>query len=53
MSPVGILLLIVVILLLFGTGPWYPYSVNWGYAPVSTLGLLLIILIVLILAGKL
>ena len=46
-----LILLILVILLLLGALPSWPYSRGWGYAPVGGLGLVLIILIVLILLG--
>lgn len=41
------LLIIVVILLLIGALPAWPYSSGWGYYPTGGLGLLLLILIVL------
>ncbi len=44
-----ILLLIILILLLIGAFPAWPYSRGWGYYPSSGLGLILIILIVLLL----
>lgn len=46
------ILLIVLILLLVGALPAWPYSRGWGYAPVGTGGVLLIVLIVLILMGR-
>ncbi|WP_043200869.1 DUF3309 family protein [Paraburkholderia acidipaludis] len=45
------ILLIVVILLLIGAFPAWPYSRTWGYAPTGTLGVVLIVLIVLLLMG--
>jgi hypothetical protein len=50
-SPMRLILLILVILLLLGALPAWPYSRGWGYAPVGGLGLILIIVIVLILLG--
>lgn len=47
----GLILLIVLILLLIGSFPAYPYSRRWGYAPSGTVGTLLIILIILLLLG--
>jgi hypothetical protein len=41
------ILWIVLILLLLGALPVYPYSSSWGYYPSGGLGLLLIILILL------
>jgi hypothetical protein len=46
------ILLIILILLLIGALPRWPYSGGWGYYPSSGLGLLLIIVIILILAGR-
>jgi hypothetical protein len=45
------LLLIIVILLLIGALPTWPYSAAWGYYPSGGLGLILIIIIVLLLVG--
>ena len=44
--------LVLLILVLVGVLPAWPYSVSWGYFPSGGVGLLLIILIVLILAGR-
>jgi len=45
------ILLIVLILLLVGALPTWPYSSGWGYYPSGGLGLLLIIVLVLVLMG--
>ncbi len=45
----GLILLIVLILLLLGAVPAWPYSRSWGYAPSGGLGLILLIVIVLLL----
>jgi Protein of unknown function (DUF3309) len=47
------ILLIILILLLLGALPLWPYSTGWGYYPGGALGLILIILIVLIVVGRL
>jgi len=47
----GIILLIILILLLVGALPAWPYSSGWGYWPSGGLGLILLIVIVLALAG--
>jgi hypothetical protein len=47
----GLILLIVLIVLLLGTVPAYPYSRGWGYRPSGALGLLLVILLVLLIIG--
>jgi len=46
------IVLIVIILLLLGALPTWPYSAGWGYYPSSGLGLVFVILIVLILLGR-
>lgn len=43
----GLVLLIVLLVLLFGSVPAYPYSRGWGYQPMGILGFLLIVLLVL------
>ena len=45
----GLILLLVLIILLLGALPTWPYSRNWGYYPGSGLGLLLIVVIILLL----
>jgi uncharacterized protein DUF3309 len=45
-------LLIIVILLLVGALPTWPYSGGWGYYPSGGLGLVLLILIILMLTGR-
>lgn len=51
-SDMTTILLIVLILLLIGALPAWPYSSAWGYVPSGTLGLILLILIVLLLLGR-
>jgi hypothetical protein len=45
-------LLIILILLLLGALPTWPYSGGWGYYPSSGLGLVLLVVIVLMLVGR-
>ena len=45
----GLILLIVLIILLLGAVPAWPYSRSWGYYPSGGLGLLLVIVLVLVL----
>ncbi len=47
------ILLVIVILLLLGALPTWPYSRSWGYYPSGGLGLVVVVLIVLLLAGRL
>jgi hypothetical protein len=46
------IVLLIVLLLLIGAMPTWPYSSSWGYYPSSGLGLVLVILLVLFLMGK-
>jgi len=45
----GLILLIILILLLLGAIPSWPYSRNWGYGPSGGIGLILIIVLILLL----
>ncbi|ABS61683.1 hypothetical protein Plav_0060 [Parvibaculum lavamentivorans DS-1] len=46
------ILLVILILLIIGAVPSWPYSRGWGYGPSGLLGVLLIVLIVLLLTGR-
>ena len=48
----GTILLIVLIILLIGALPTWPYSGGWGYYPSGGLGLVLVIVHVLVLKGR-
>ncbi len=48
----GTILLIVLVLLLIGALPAWPYSGSWGYYPSGGLGLVLIVVVVLLLLGR-
>jgi len=47
----GTILIILLVLLVIGALPSWPYSRGWGYYPSGGLGLILIILFILLLAG--
>jgi hypothetical protein len=49
---VSTILLIILILLLVGALPSWPYSRAWGYGPSGLLGVVLVVLIVLLLLGR-
>ncbi len=49
----GTILLIIIILLLLGAFPAWPYSRGWGYGPSGILGAILLIIIILLLLGRL
>jgi len=46
------LVIILLVLLLFGALPTWPYSSGWGYYPSGGLGLVLLIVVVLLLLGR-
>jgi hypothetical protein len=48
----GTILIIVLILLLIGAIPSWPYSSGWGYGPSGILGTVLVIVLILILLGR-
>jgi hypothetical protein len=49
----GTILIIILILLLVGALPTWPYSSGWGYYPSGGLGLIVVILIILLVLGRL
>lgn len=46
------ILLVILILLLVGAIPTWPYSRNWGYWPGGLIGVVLLIVLILFLLGK-
>ena len=48
----GTVLLIILILLLIGASPAWPYSSGWGYGPSGILGVLVVVLLILLLMGR-
>lgn len=47
----GTVLLIILILLLIGAFPRWPYSREWGYYPFGGIGFILLIILILVLLG--
>jgi hypothetical protein len=47
------LLIVLLVLLLVGAFPAWPYSLSWGYYPSGLFGLVLIVLILMALSGRL
>lgn len=47
------ILLVILILLLVGGLPTWPYSAGWGYGPSGLLGVVLIVVLILALTGRL
>ena len=52
-AAMSTILLVVLVLLLVGALPAWPYSRAWGYYPSGGLGLVVVVLLVLLLAGRL
>jgi Protein of unknown function (DUF3309) len=48
----GTILIIVLILVLLGVIPTWPYSSGWGYGPSGLVGTILVILLILVLLGR-
>ena len=47
------ILLVILIVLVLGALPHWPYSAGWGYYPSGGMGLVVIILLILMLTGRL
>ena len=50
--PLGTILLIILVLLLLGALPSWPYSASWGPYPAGILGVILIVVLILVLMGR-
>lgn len=48
----NLIVLIILVVLLLGALPTWPYSANWGYYPAGGLGTILIIVLILALLGR-
>ena len=46
------ILLIILLLILIGALPAWPYSQGWGYYPSGTVGLVVVVLVVLLVMGQ-
>jgi hypothetical protein len=49
----GIILVVILLLALFGALPRWSHSRDWGYIPMGGLGLVLLIVVILVLIGRL
>ena len=49
----GTILVVILILMLIGAIPAWPYSTAWGYGPSGALGTVLIVVLILVLLGRL
>lgn len=45
----GLILLIILILLILGAIPSWPYSRDWGYAPSGIIGIIFLVILILVL----
>lgn len=50
---IGIIVLVLIVLLIVGAFPAWPYSTSWGYGPAGLGTVLLIVLLVLVVTGRL
>ena len=48
----GTILLIILVLVLLGALPAWPYSRAWGYGPSGVLGLIVVVLLILVVMGR-
>ena len=48
----GLILVIILVILLIGAVPSWPYSRGWGYYPSGGIGLVLLIVLILLLLGR-
>jgi hypothetical protein len=51
-SMLGTILLVILVVLIIGAIPTWPYSSGWGYYPSGGMSLLLIVLLVMVLTGR-
>jgi len=49
----GTILLIVLVLLVVGALPTWPYSRSWGVAPSGLVGIIVVVLLIMLLTGRL
>ena len=48
----GTILLILLVLILIGALPTWPYSRSWGYYPTGGIGIVLVVILILLLMGR-
>jgi hypothetical protein len=51
-GPLRLVIIILLVLLLIGLLPTWPYSSGWGYIPSGGIGLLLVVVVLVLLLGK-
>ena len=47
-----LILIVLLILMMVGGLPYWPYSQGWGYAPSGGIGLIVLVLVILLLLGR-
>lgn len=52
MSLLSLILIILLIVILIGAAPHWPYSAGWGYYPSGAIGLVLVVVLILLLLGR-
>ena len=52
MSSTHVVILVLLIILVVGAFPRWPYSAGWGYGPSSLIGLIVVVLLILLLLGR-
>jgi hypothetical protein len=50
---IGIILIVILLVALFGVMPTWPHSRQWGYAPSGGVGLVLFVVVILLILGRL
>jgi hypothetical protein len=53
LGTLGVILVVILLIALFGSYPGWQHSHSWGYAPFGGVGIILLILIILLVLGKL
>ena len=47
MDPVSLIIIVLLICVVFGVGPWWPRTRGWGYNPMAILILILLVILIL------
>jgi hypothetical protein len=53
LSTLGVILVVILLIALFGSYPGWPHAHSWGYAPFGGVGLIFLIIVILLVLGKL
>jgi hypothetical protein len=52
LNMISTILIVLLVLMLLGSLPAWPYSTSWGYGPGGIIGLVLVIIVILVLLGR-